>query len=235
MTDTAERLESSDAAERNPDAGPGRELADSGDRLLLIGSILTGTFLGSIIGGPMMIQGIRKIRRAAATGYRIRPWPVTIIGLYILIDTANNAFGWALDAFAHDTELVQTLFSGIGRLVDAGYYIHYNNTDLGGTSASGEKAIQLACVLFVFPMRLAATWGFLKMKRWGYHYLIVTSWLYALVWVYYAINLTITFDNRIGASQWGMVGYWIIDIPFFGAFFTLPYLYVLNSKAWCCR
>ena len=214
----------------DPDAD---RLADRGDVWLLVGAALTGTGLLSVFGGPMMAYGIILLRRATRTGATIRPWTVTIVGVFLLIDTTLNGFGWAMDMLpAHDTSLVQTFFSGVGRLMDGGYYIHYNNLPLGGTSAAGEKGMQIACTILVFPLRLAAVWGFLKMRRSGFHYLLLTTWLYVFIWMAYAINLAVTFENRIGASELGMVGYWFFNIPFFGAFFTLPYLYTVNSKAW---
>jgi hypothetical protein len=210
-----------------------QHLADRGDLWLLVGAALTGTGLLSVVGGPMMVFGIMLLRRAARAGAEIRPWTVTIVGVFLLIDTTLNGFGWAMDLLpAHDTSFVQTFFSGVGRIMDGGYYIHYNNLPLGGTAAVGEKGMQIACTIFLFPLRLAAVWGFLKMKRWGFHYVLLTTWLYVFVWMAYAGNLAVTFENRIGASELGMLGYWFFNIPFFGAFFTLPYLYTVNSRAW---
>jgi len=203
------------------------------DRWLLVGSVLAGTFLLAPVGAPMLAYGLVLLRRAQRAGAAIRPWAVTIFGLMLLIDTTSNCLGWGMDLLpSHDTAIVQTFYSGIGRLIDAGYYIHYNTLPIGGTAAAGEKALEIGGVLFLFPLRLAATWGFMKMKRWGYHYLVTTTWMYILIWWIYAANLAANFPDRIGATMFGMVGYWALNIPYFGAFIMMPYLYTADSRAW---
>ena len=38
---------------------------------------------------------------------------------------------------------------------------------LGGVSVPLEKSIQTAAIMLVMPIRIAAAWGLLRMKRWG--------------------------------------------------------------------
>ena len=68
---------------------------------------------------------------------------------------------------AHDTQLVEAMSTGVGKMVDGGYYIHSNSTFFGGTAAPGENALQMFSVQAIFPSRFVAAWAFLKLRRWG--------------------------------------------------------------------
>jgi len=188
------------------------EVHRRGDWLLMLGAMACGTFLLGPVGLILIVLGCRHLRRAQTAGVPIRDWRVTIIALFCLIDAGMNLVGWSVDTFAHDTLLGQTLWmNGYGRIVDAGYYLSYNSRSLGGTAFSGEKALQLGAVLFLFPMRVAVCWGFLKMKRWGLQGMIITSWMYAYLWLMYLINLGMDFNPRLTHNLYGMLGWWGIN------------------------
>jgi hypothetical protein len=82
----------------------------------------------------------------------------------------------------------------------------------------------------MYPMRIAAAWAFIKMKRWGLQMMIVTSWMYVAFWMAYVANLYQDFDARMGASDWGNLGIWFILIVYATPFVILPYLYTVNKE-----
>jgi hypothetical protein len=203
------------------------------DWLFLLGAMAAGTFLLGPVGLILIVVGFRHLRRAQLAGTPIRNWAVTIIALFCLADAAQNFVGWGLDTFAHDTLLSQTLWiHGYGRWADAAYYLGYNTRSFGGVSFAGEKALEASAVLFLFPIRIATAWAFLRMKRWGLQGMIVTSWMYAYMWVAYLICLTLDFNPRLTHNLYGMLGWWSINLWFITPFLMLPFLYTVNKEDW---
>jgi hypothetical protein len=117
-------------------------------------------------------------------------------------------------------------------LVDGGYYVDYNSGPIGGIADNGEKPIALFAVLCIFPARAAAAWGFLKLKRWGLRWMKITGWAYMFLWIGYLFNIMADFPHRIGASTFGVTGWWIFDIFYLTPFIQLPWLYALDKRRW---
>ena len=140
------------------------------DKWLISGSLLIGTAALGIFGLPLFLRGVWLLRRAQRDGLSVRPMLVTLIGYLVIIDSAINTVGWALDLVASHTLLARVLLNGWGNMFDAGYFWHYNELWLGGASGPGEKAMEVGLILTVFTMRIAAAIGFLQMKRWGHQW-----------------------------------------------------------------
>jgi hypothetical protein len=85
-------------------------------------------------------------------------------------------------------------------------------------------------VMLVLPMRMAASWGFLKMKRWGLQAMVMTSYMWLALWMTYIFQMYLTFNARQGASLFGITGVWALFIPFATPFVILPYLYTINRE-----
>jgi hypothetical protein len=201
------------------------------DRLLFIGIVLGGSWILGPIALPFLFAALVLMNRAQKRGELYRPWSVTIIGSFVLIDASINYFGWGTDLFwSHSTTPFATLWSGYGKLVDGGYYLDYNGGPLGGLSNYSEKTLEVFGVGAMYPMRIAAAWAFIKMKRWGLQMMIVTSWMYVGFWMAYLANLYQDFDARIGASDWGNLGIWFILIVYATPFVIIPYLYTVNKE-----
>ena len=115
---------------------------------------------------------------------------------------------------------------------DGGYYVDYNTLLLGGSGVAGEKSWQIFCVFGLFPLRIVAAWGFMKMKRWGFDMMLITSWIYAIFWFGYILNMSVDFENRMGASVFGVVGWWVFDIWYITPFVILPWMYAVNRRKW---
>jgi hypothetical protein len=202
------------------------------DAWLLTGIIVAGSFILGPIALAMMAYGFILLRRAQGRGVAIRPWHVTIIAAFAMMDGAANFVGWAVDLLPiHDTLLGRTLYFGWGKMFDAGYYINYNGLPIGGTAAAGEKAFEFMAVFIMFPMRMVACWAFMKMKRWGYQYMIVTAWMQFMFWFGYHVNVAMTLENRFGATLYGVTGWWAYDIVYMVTPLVLiPYLHTINRE-----
>lgn len=209
-------------------------LAAKGDRLYIIGCIICGTWVLGPIGAVLVLWGIFLLRKAERHGASIRPWAITLVGGFILIDTSVNFFAWGLDLFpAHGTPLGSGLWIDYGRLVDGGYMYDYNSTAVGGVADSGEKSVQICMVLMAMPIKLAAAWGFLRMKQWGLQWTLISYWMYFACWMIYLSNMLLNFPLRFGSSDFGALGFWLlVNVPFLGPLFLLPYLHTVRRDLW---
>lgn len=230
---TLRRRKHTDLGVVPPEVSAADAMAKRADMWLLIGGCLAGSLFLGLIGAPMVMYGLWLLRRAEKQGATIRPWIVTILGVWMLVDAAANLFCWGTDLLpAHDTVLGVTYWASYGRLADGAYYVHYNNLSAGGSAAWGEKPLEVLSVLILFPWRLAAAWAFIKMKRWGLQSLVITTWMYIFVWLAYEMNQVMDFPNRLGAALYGVVGYLAYNVFFLGPFVLIPYFYTVNREQW---
>jgi hypothetical protein len=207
-------------------------LMKKADRYMLIGLIFVGTWAFSAFGLPFLIYSFLLMRKAQRQGELSRPWSVTIVGAFCIVDVAVNYFGWGTDLLpSHDTSIIETLWTGYGKLFDGGYYLNYNSTPLGGLAAPTEKTLEFACIFVMYPMRIAAAWAFLHMKKWGLQGMIITSWMYLSLWfVYYLPQISSNFDHRWGGSIFGSIGFWFIGLVFVSPFVLIPYFYTVDRS-----
>jgi hypothetical protein len=182
----------------------------------------------------ILIYGLLLMRRAEKAGAKIRPWAITLVGGFILVDTSVNMVAWGFDLFpAHDTLVGRSLWVDYGRLVDGAYMLYHNSTAFGGVADHGEKSVQIAMVVMSMPIKLAACFGFLKMKRWGLQWMIISYWMYFLIWMIYLPNMLFDFPLRYGASGTGVLGFWLlVNVPFLGPLVLLPYLHTVRGEDW---
>lgn len=200
------------------------------DKWLMAGSFFMGTAILGLIGLPLFLRGLVLQIRAHKTGLSVRPTIVTLIGYLVIIDSALNSFGWALDLMANHTLLARVFLMSWGNMFDAGYFWHYNELWIGGASAPGEKAFEIALLPIVFCMRMAAAIGFLQMKRWGQQWLIVTCWFGVVIWIGYVANMTIFADLRYSGVVFPVIGWWLYDIFYITPFLAIPYLHTVNRE-----
>lgn len=200
------------------------------DLWLMSGAILMGTLILGLIGFPLFLRGVVLQVRAQRAGLSVRPVIVTLIGYLVAIDAALNTFGWALDMIAHHTLINRVVLTAWGNMFDAGYFWHYNELWLGGATAPGEKAWEIALLPIVFSMRLAACIGFLQMKRWGQQWLIVTCWFGVVIWCGYVANMTLYADVRYANVVFPVIGWWAYNIFYITPFLAIPYLHTVNRE-----
>ncbi|MFA5941085.1 MAG: hypothetical protein WC809_17145 [Sinimarinibacterium sp.] len=200
------------------------------DKWMIGGSVFMGTAILGLIGLPLFMYGLMLQVRAQKIGLSVRPIIVTLIGYLVIIDAALNSFGWSLDMIANHTLLARVFLQGWGNLFDAGYYWHYNELWIGGATAPGEKAWEIALLPIVFCMRMAAGIAFLQMKRWGHQWLVVTCWFGVVIWIGYVANMTIFADVRYSGVVFPVVGWWLYDIFYITPFLAIPYLHTVNRE-----
>jgi hypothetical protein len=197
---------------------------------MMTGSAFMGTAIFGLIGLPLFFRGLLLQNRALRAGLSVRPTIVTLIGYLVFIDAALNTFGWALDLVANHTLLARVFLMGWGNLFDAGYFWHYNELWIGGATAPGEKAWEIALLPIVFCMRMAASIGFLQMKRWGQQWLVVTCWFGVVIWCGYVANMTIFADLRYSGVAFPVIGWWAYNIFYITPFLAIPYLHTVNRE-----
>ncbi|MFE6922085.1 hypothetical protein ACFVAV_13645 [Nocardia sp. NPDC057663] len=200
------------------------------DRWLTAGTALMGTYVLGIFGLPLFLRGVWLQRRAQRSGLSVRPVIVTLIGYLVILDAFLNTVGWALDIGASHTLITRVFFTAWGNFFDGGYWWHYNELWIGGSGAPGEKGWEIACILVVFPMRVAAAIAFLQMKRWGHQWLTVTCWFGVVIWVGYIVNMTVYADIRFDSVVLPVIGWWLYDIFYITPFLAIPYLHTVNRE-----
>jgi hypothetical protein len=207
------------------------ELAKRGDKLFFAGCLICGTWVGGPIGAPMLVYAMYLMRKAEKAGAQIRPWAITIIGGLLLVDGSVNFMAWSLDMIAHNTAIGRTIWIDYGRMVDGGYANFYNTGPVGGVSVTAEKGVQFASCFLVMPMKIAAAWYLLRMKRFGLQWSIIANWLYFCLWAVYVVAMSLEFPVRFGSSEFGVLGFWLIGgIPFTGPVVILPFLHTVNKQ-----
>ena len=200
------------------------------DRWLIAGALLMGTMVLGIIGLPIFLRGVWLQRNAQRSGLSVRPIIVTLIGYLVILDAGLNSLGWALDLIGNHTLIDRVVLTAWGNFFDAGYFWHYNELWVGGAGAPGEKAWEVALILTVFTMRIAAAIGFLQMKRWGHQWLIVTCWFGVVIWIGYTFNMTMYADVRYAGVVLPVIGWWLYDIFYITPFLAIPYLHTVNRE-----
>jgi len=207
-----------------------RQAQRQADRWLITGTLLMGTMFIGFVGLPFFLRGVWLQRKAQRAGLSVRPIIVTLIGYLVILDAALNSLGWSLDLLANHTLLNRTIITAWGNMFDAGYFWHYNELWIGGAGAPGEKSWEVALILTVFTMRIAAGIGFLQMKRWGHQWLIVTCWFGIVIWIGYTFNMTMYADIRYAGVVLPVVGWWLYDIFYVTPFLAIPYLHSVNRE-----
>ena len=142
---------------------------------------------------------------------------------------------------AHHATLVRSLWINYGLFGDGGYALYYNlpaplsyNTAaLGGVSVPLEKSIQTAAIMLVMPIRIAAAWGLLNMKRWGLQWSVIGNWMWLTLGIISMAGMAFQYDLRFGTSEFGVLGFWLVGgVRFLSPLVLLPYLHTVNRDRW---
>lgn len=171
-----------------------------------------------------------RTRPYPADRHNCRSGPQGRDGYLVILDGGLNSPGWALDLLANHTLIARVVLTAWGNSFDAGYFWHYNQLWIGGAGAPGEKAWEVALMLTVFPMRIAAAIGFLQMKRWGHQWLIITCWFGVVIWIGYTFNMTMYADVRYAGVVLPVIGWWLYDIFYITPYLAIPYLHTVNRE-----
>ena len=217
-------------------------LKKRGDWLFCVGCLVCGTWIFGAIGAVMLLYGAYLLYRAQQSGATVRSWSITLVGGLILLESSINYLAWGLDLLpAHQTTLVRSLWINYGLFGDGGYALYYNlpaplsyNTAaLGGVSVPLEKSIQTAAIMLVMPIRIAAAWGLLNMKRWGLQWSVIGNWMWLTLGIISMAGMAFQYDLRFGTSEFGVLGFWLVGgVRFLAPLVVLPYLHTVNRDRW---
>jgi hypothetical protein len=214
-------------------ADEAQELQSRIDRILLAAALCVGTWVLALPGIALIVRAVSLHRKGSARGLVLRNGAITIVAFLCLVDGLLNYLYWGADLlFAHDTVLVHTMLTSVGRLWDGAYYLGFNATAPGGVGISSEKGFEVVSVLLMYPMRIVAAYGFMKMKRWGLQFMIVSAWMYVFFWICYIATLTHEFSWRFSYTAWGILGWWIMDIWYLYPMVLVPFLHSLDRRLW---
>ncbi len=207
-----------------------KSIQRNADRHMIIGSLLIGTMVLGLFGLPFFFYGMWQLYKAEREGLPVRPALMTFLGYLVLVDGGVNTLGTMIDALANHSLLVRSFMMGTGLMFDAGYIWQYNTLLVGGTSVPGEKAWEVANGVVLFPMRMVAAYGFLKMKRWGLQWMVITCWMGVFAWVGYMWNFTTYSEMRLVDVLAPVWGWWLFNIWYVTPFIAIPFLYTINRE-----
>ena len=210
------------------------------EKWFFAGVIITGSILVGPLGLPVLVYGIYQLRKVSKLGRQaVRPWHVSVIGAFAIIDAAANFVGWSFCTFAARTGVSWSILrDGYGFGFDGFYFSHYGTSFLiHGVAGPGEQSYIFMAMFVLWPMRLCAAWAFLKMKRWGFRWMITTTWMLVLFWVGWTTNGMMHFNERYGPAggnpAFGFLGWWIFNsVYILGPIVMVPYLYTVNKELW---
>lgn len=215
-------------------------LQSRGDLLFYVGCLAAGSLLLGIPGIALVLMAVMLWRRAERIAPLDRPWAITMVTGWILLESSIRYIAIGLDLLpTHNLSIVRSLWIDYGLFIDGGYALYYNlphqlnyNTAaIGGSSVPIEKSIQIAGVILALPIRIAAAWGLLKMKRWGLQWSIVGAWMYLTLGIIGIAAMGNQFELRFGTSEFGVLGFWLVaGLPLLGPVILLPYLHTVNSR-----
>lgn len=224
-------------------AAPPRSTASTctrGDSLFFFGCLLCGSWILGLPGALIALTGLYLIRRGGGAGAR-RPMVIILAAGWILLESSVRYIALGMDLLpAHSVGIVRTLWIDYGLFADGGYALYYgiphqlgyNTAAIGGTSVPIEKSIQVASIILVMPIRIAAAWGLLRMRRWGLQWSIVGAWMALTLWVIHAAAMSNQYELRFGTSEFGVLGFWLIGgLPLLAPIVLLPFLHTVNRRA----
>jgi hypothetical protein len=237
MSTTIRRPDVASGGAESPEVLEAQRLHRKGEKYFYAGVIIVAATLIGPFGIPPLVYGLYLLRKVEKGGLvAVRPWHVSVIGAFAIADAGANFVGWSFDTFAAQTGIGWTMLRGWGHLFDGGYFKGYGSTWIGGVVADGEKSYIYMAVFVLWPIRLGAAWGFLKMKRWAFRWMVISSWMLVLYWVGWCTNTMLNFTERFGAdggSLYGYGGWWLYNAPYIlGPVVMIPYFYTVNRELW---
>ena len=82
--------------------------------------MICGTCVLGPIGAAILLYGLLLMKRAERAGAQVRPWAITLVGGFILVDTSVNMVAWGFDLGpAHDTLVGRSRTENTWKIFDA--------------------------------------------------------------------------------------------------------------------
>ena len=209
------------------------------EKWFFAGVIITGSVLVGPLGLPVLGYGVYQLWKIQKMGREaVRPWHVSVIGAFAIIDAAANFIGWSFCTFAGRSGVGWAILrGGYGFGFDRLYYDGYGtNFLIHGVSGPGEQSYIFMAMFVMWPMRMCAAFAFLRMKRWGFRWMVTTTWMLVLFWVGWTTNGLMHFQERFatnGGPEFGYLGWWAFNLFYIlGPAVMVPYLYTVDKELW---
>jgi hypothetical protein len=185
------------------------------DRYLLGGAALVGLALPSPIGLAMILYGLHLESQERKAGNITRPAVITAIALFGMANGLVELFSAHGMLFASNNPIFQPLVKVYGIFIDERYWAYGFNTEWwGGPSDKYEATWNLTTGFLLFPFYTVAHYGLYRMKRWGYQYTLVFSWIFAYGCMHYAINHTLFANENQWTAVYPIWGWIVVNYPY---------------------
>ncbi len=162
------------------------------DFFLLGGTLLMGLSLTAPLGIVLILYGMYLESRERKAGRILRPAVITALAIWGMSNGLIELFSAHGMLFASDNAIFKPLVKVYGIYIDERYWVDGYNTEWwGGPADRFETNWNIMAGFFLFPIYTVANYGLYRMKRWGYQWTIIFSWLFAYACLRYAVNHTL--------------------------------------------
>ena len=101
----------------------------------------------------------------------------------------------------------------------------------GGPTDKYEATWNMATGFLLFPIYTVAHYGLYRMKRWGYQWTLIFSWLFAYGCMHYAVNHTLHGNENQWTAIFPVWGWALVNYPYnITPFIALFILHVANRN-----
>ncbi len=201
------------------------------DRYMLIGAVLSGLPGPSLVGLPLLLYGLYLEYTRVSAGQAKRPLVLTALATWGLANGVLNLFAASMVLFAHDHWVFKAAAQYFGTHVDYRWWIWgYNSAAWGGVADQFETTYNIWNLIFFFPMYVVANYGFFRMKKWGYTWCLISSWIFVWAWFIYVTYQTVGGNKNYLDTTYPIWGWWVMNGPYLTPFFAIPYLHTVNKE-----
>ncbi len=202
------------------------------DRYLLGGAALMGLALPSPIGLAMIFYGLYLESLERRAGRITRPAVITAIALFGMANGMVELFSAHGMLLASENPLFKPLVKVYGIYIDERYWGYGWGTGWwGGPANKFESTWNMATGYLLFPIYTVAHYGLYRMKRWGYQWTLIFSWLFAYGCMHYAINHTLHGNENQWSAVFPVWGWALVNYPYnMTPFIALFILHMANRN-----
>ncbi len=202
------------------------------DRILLSGAVLMGLAVTSPIGLVLVFYGMYLESQERKAGRAVRPAVITALAVWGIANGLVNLFSAHGMLFAYDNAFFMPTVKVYGIHIDQRYWGYgYNTAWWGGVADPYETTWNVMTGFFLFPIYTVANYGLFRMKRWGYIWTLITSWIFAYAWMHYLCNHTLNGNENILSAIHPIWGWMVMNYPYLTPFFAILILHVANREA----
>ena len=200
------------------------------DKYMLIGTILIGMVIPGPIGLILIFYGMYLEHKDRKHGKAVRPAVITALSIWGMTNGLINLFGAHTQLFAYDDAFLKPIIHWYGTFIDHRYWAYgYNTAPWGGVADPFETDTNITNAFFIHPIFTVAFYGLFRMKRWGYRWALIISWVYAYHWIFYLCHHTLSGNVNVLNAGYPIWGWMIMNYPYLTQFFAIPYLHTVDK------